>query len=806
MSMNQQQQQQQYQQVTTVTNRIYSNSYSYQSSSSPNRHNNVFIPARGPVNQTQPSMYMNNARQSWPMQNGSNVVGQQFFSSSSNSYYNPTIDNQQPPFTSANVNNYYGSRPYGSYGPMQVAQHPYQNRFPETMNRPNISYHSPVQSIHTMMPRNRTQLHQQQLNLQPNPLQYNSRMLRIENRYPRGQFIEQQVRVWPMMNIDRNIVQRENFYKFGNNVHLRQMFNVPSQTIDENIVERTKPVIRKIRKITNIGSIDMKKILMSLESGLLAETTWALDCLHIMSSNGHLQLRPNLSSRLVEYYKCFLDAIFDDLFVDTEIDYQLKMMPNDDGDNDKSNINHSLMLKSKKLIDTNDRIYLLDSTNYTFRSRNGLPVKLKEDVDLNENFLNQLEQDWLDVFCDHQYLQNGNTKSTAHIIRTMNPTHEIVPFIRPIIDKQQEVGNSVKQNTCFLSKKRKHELDDDDDEAETFGMISTLCPRLESYESMLKRCLCISSIIRNASFSITNSRLMAYDASLLLVMARLLSYNHKHGEKKTFRMVWNAANNPNNKDKKDKENENELCFDDFSFETLHMIRMNTLVTLSNLSEHLDLCQYSDKIILPLLDGLLHWVVCQSSYARDPLPPDNLSCNIQALEIIAKLSIHQSNIDLILATPPFDRIEKMYQVLVESISRIDDQVLQELSLVVLAHFSNGDVLSARIILHVDLVINNLLLFIEQNEFHNRINGICPARIATVQQQQHPDSNNYIVLLAARTLRALASACEPQDSYLFFKYETRFVDLIMSIFLDTNISQILADLMFILSNGKSVFHSK
>ncbi|OTF79326.1 DUF3518 domain containing protein [Euroglyphus maynei] len=624
-------------------------------------------------------------------------------------------------------------------------------------------------------------------------------MLQMENRVPRAQVIEQQVRMRPIINNNGNnrnmIVKREIFPKIENNVHLRQALGFtssvqPSQTIDENIVERTKPLVRKIRKITNVGPIDMKKLLMSLESGLLAETTWALDCLHIMSSNGQLQLRRNLSGRLVEYYKCFLNAIFDDLFVDTEIDYQLKLMQNDEK-------------KPNNSIETDDRIYLLDSTNYTFQSRNGLPVKLKEDVNLNENFLNQLEHDWLDVFCDHQYLQNGNTMSTAHIIQTMDPTQEIVPFIRPISDKQHQYGvNETKQNRHFMAKKRKHELDD---EAETFEMTSTLCPRLEAYECMLKRCLCISSIIRNASFSITNSRMMAYDSSLLLVMARLLSYNHEHNEKKTFAMILDSTSNRYKSNNNDNDKENEMLLDDFSFETLHMIRMNTLVTLSNLSEHLDLCQFSDKIILPLLDGLLHWLVCPSSYARDPLPPDNLSCQIQALEIIAKLSIHQSNIDLILATPPFDRIEQMYRVLVESIGKHDDQILQELSLVVLAHFSHGDLLSARIILHVDLVINNLLAFIEQNEFHNRINGICPSRNFT---SQNPDdcSNNYILRLAARTLRSLASACEQQDSYLFFKYENRFVDLIMSIFLDTDVSQILADLMFILSNCKSISHSK
>src|SRR5699024_7173052 len=131
----------------------------------------------------------------------------------------------------------------------------------------------------------------------------------------------------------------------------------------------------KIRPLPNIGQVDHRKILMSLKSGLIAETTWAFDVLNIISNNGTLKLSsvPSLLSNLMDYYKCFLNSIFDYLFADTENDYQIKM--------NKANDKSPELCKEEfdSLITKDENVYLLDSTNYTFKSRNGLPVQVKNE-------------------------------------------------------------------------------------------------------------------------------------------------------------------------------------------------------------------------------------------------------------------------------------------------------------------------------------------------------------------------------------------------------------------------------------------
>ncbi|KPM11370.1 DUF3518 domain containing protein [Sarcoptes scabiei] len=201
--------------------------------------------------------------------------------------------------------------------------------------------------------------------------------------------------------------------------------------------------------------------------------------------------------------------------------------------------------------------------------------------------------------------------------------------------------------------------------------------------------------------------------------------------------------------------------------------MNCFVTLSNLSAFLDLTGLSDKIILPLLDGLLHWAICSSAYACDPLPPDNLSCRLQALEILSKLSIKKSNIDLLLATPPFERIETL------------------------------------IILHLDGSIINLIKFIEQCEALNMARGmnyIKPFIYADQQAKDIAQQDLYRFKVAANTIKTLASNCEQSDLCLLKKFENRIVNLAMSPFIHPDVIAILADLAFIITDNHAMIKTK
>lgn len=601
---------------------------------------------------------------------------------------------------------------------------------------------------------------------------------------------------FPISNYNRfpenSVSQFNGSTKNNDFLPIKHLQNVANK-IPKQLIEKTEPVLKKHKKIVNIGEVDYLKILMSLKSGLLAETTWAFDVLNIHSHNGSFRLcrSPSTLDNLIDYFKCYLNALFGDILVDTQNDFQYELVKELDNDENLAfeHVEPSTVLDS-------DRVKLLDCVdNYTFKSRHGKPVKILHEV--NSGNLAQLSsydsksvlnRSDLEETCDHLYFEEGNGLTTSHIIKAMDSEDEYFPFLAPKHKSEQ----NIQEKLNVTGTKRKLELDNESEECNLKNIV--LCSRRDIVDNMIRRCHCISAIIRNLSFSPDNLEFMSNSRSLIMVLARLLLLNHRHFYQKDFLTIIYEKEH---KVPGDEETESrEICQDNLN-ELVHLLRVNTLVTLANLSENLDLSNFSDKIILSLMDGLLHWATCLSSYAQDCHPPDDVSLQLLSLEILGKLSINVSNIDLLLATPPFSRVEDFYRVLVKSIGKDNDQVLRELSLVILSNFAFADVLSARIILHIDHVVSNLVTFIEQYEHSKR-----------QQHYQLPASKNYMwepftiaymLKHAARTLRNLGSVCERGEIHILKKMEDKIVDLAMSNVLEPDVVSILADLVYILSHS-------
>ena len=237
----------------------------------------------------------------------------------------------------------------------------------------------------------------------------------------------------------------------------------------------------------------------------------------------------------------------------------------------------------------------------------------------------------------------------------------------------------------------------------------------------------------------------------------------------------------------DKENFDEL-FTDFPYDMLTVLRQNSFGVISNLADDLNLCDFSDKIVLSLLDGLLHWAVCRAAIARDSQKPDNISFQLSALEILAKLTMKESNNDLILATPPYSRIEALYGILVDSLARDENAVIRELSLVILSNLAQADIVGARIVLYHKYSISNIINFIEQYEI---------ARSPHFVQQPNSMNSHYMVRRACQFLLILLNVSIKDEIRFIRRYEERIRNLALSQLLDEDISKIVADVLFRIS---------
>nr|XP_006631332.1 PREDICTED: AT-rich interactive domain-containing protein 1A [Lepisosteus oculatus] len=311
-------------------------------------------------------------------------------------------------------------------------------------------------------------------------------------------------------------------------------------------------------------------------------------------------------------------------------------------------------------------------------------------------------------------------------------------------------------------------------------------------DSLAKRCICVSNIVRSLSFVPGNDLEMSKHPGLLLLLGRLILLHHEHPERKQAPLTY---------EKEEEEDEGVSCEkDEWWWDCLELLRENTLVTLANISGQLDLSIYPESICLPLLDGLLHWAVCPSAEAQDPFPTLGvngvLSPQRLVLETLSKLSIQDNNVDLILATPPFSRLEKLYGTLVRLVGERKIPVCREMAVVLLANLAQGDSLAARAIAVQKGSIGNLLGFLEDSLAATQFQQ---SQSSLLHMQSAPFEPTSVDMMrrAARALHAMAKVEENHSEFTL--YESRLLDISVSPLMNSLVSHVICDVLFLIGQS-------
>eukprot|EP00795_Rhopilema_esculentum_P017365 gene17365-8958_t len=320
---------------------------------------------------------------------------------------------------------------------------------------------------------------------------------------------------------------------------------------------------------------------------------------------------------------------------------------------------------------------------------------------------------------------------------------------------------------------------------------SPFCLRGDSDESIFGRLVAVSNIFRSLSFVSGNDNDLANHPGLLLLMGKLLLLKHEHPvtDHSEFRLTQEDSDMGTAEAQQDRYS--ELCL-----EGLKAVRENILVILANVAGQMDLSRYPEHIILPLLDGLLHWVVCQSSEARDPMPtaPSKyaLSPKRLALETLAKLSITDNNVDLILATPPASRLKLLFKELVKAIGIKSSVPVREFAVVVLDNLSHGDNIIPTIV-EQKSCIGNVLLFLEEAE-KNTSSYVSGGGVVQPGLSAEDVCGTSVNMLrrAADILLCLARGIIDRSPFL--PYVHRILSLATSQMMDTSVLKILSEIMY------------
>ena len=489
-------------------------------------------------------------------------------------------------------------------------------------------------------------------------------------------------------------------------------------------------------------------------------------------------------------------------------------------------------------IDPSDKCTVLSMTPEDFTKR---PRFVDEDVRIDERedelFVTDNDRSW-DTFDSGfeggmSHWMNGGGNSTSHIVThfaadlgkaTFARKIKDSPTIKPRVEKKIEakvVGDDLK-------KESEMEVESDDTEEEVVEDIVDKIHRLtgivlrdpaqarkrwklesledenyvrdepslqlisEADDNLGKRAVCITTILRNLSFVPGNEHELSKNPTLLAIIGRLLLLHHWYP---------NRPSKQRNYDRGEEEESAESCTsltgeDEWWWDYLHVIRENVMVILANISGALDLEPFEEEISRPIFDGLLEWAVSSSAYAQDPFPNvgpmSSVSPQRCAIEALCKLCLLETNVDLMLSTPPFWRLEKLTKMLAKKLYRYEDQVLREFSINMLYYLSSADTGVSRTIAQSDTTVSLLLSFIEQAEQN-----------AMVIAQQHgvnalrdnPDSMGTSLDMLRRAANTLSSLSRHKDNIpLLVRQEQRLLSLVMSQILDQGVAAILSNVLF------------
>uniref|UniRef100_A0A1Y1K1P8 ARID domain-containing protein n=1 Tax=Photinus pyralis TaxID=7054 RepID=A0A1Y1K1P8_PHOPY len=650
-------------------------------------------------------------------------------------------------------------------------------------------------------------------------------------------------------------------------------------TFPPDSVEATLPVLYRRKRLcrADLGPVDAWRIIMSLKSGLLTESCYALDMLNVLlfddSAVAYFGLNqwPGLLELLLEHFRKSLANMFDGVVPreekssDVEIDLGGVATP----------VDHELKT-----------VLLKNTSNYSHVSRKGHPVRM---VERNEEiFVRDHRKNWdirgdtneasillAGVVMDQWHLNadhilptfqaefsripfyrtlDGKTESRQPVKEEPEP-HRTLPLDTAPPPKLSEKRRRTKTLSDVISRIKKESTEENDvlaleikgkmktevvnetancEERSNIDLNTTASDEIksalavrdpaytlkrrrtsdyedeaysrdeaslflltETQDNIGKRCVCISNILRSLTFIPGNEIEFAQSVTFLSLVGKLLVLYHDHPLR-----TQKTRNYDREEDADFADSCSSLQGDgEWWWDFLPQLRENLLVSVSNIAGHIDLSQYDEEVARPLLDGLLHWAICPSAHGQDPFasagPSSLLSPQRLALEALCKLCVTNGNVDLVIATPPFSRLERLCCVLTKHLCRSEDQVLREFSINLLHYLAAADSSMSRIIALQLPCISLLVAFIEQAE-QSALGVANQHGISALRD--NPDSMGTsldMLRRAAATLVFLAR--HPDNKPLLVQQEPRLLALVMSQILDQQVALLLSKVLFQISRS-------
>ena len=562
---------------------------------------------------------------------------------------------------------------------------------------------------------------------------------------------------------------------------------------------------------------------MSLKSGLLAESTWAIDALNILLYDDntiayfHLKHFPGLVGCLMEHFLKCLKLIFNEQNGDEFADLVANQFPypdDTDDDTDSPDEHEHQDIKPQIMkINFSERDARKRFMHYYKSSKFNDSKVCPQWLAYNQKILDHSarksdreKRSNTDRELNNHLLTNftGGDELTSRLYTTCHATETRSTFVRP--------GGKRKLNEDFIKQHMDEEVADAvdragfedqpvSDEEALFKIIN------ERNTELMNRCVALSTIFRNLSFVPGNEIELCKYKLFLKVLARLLILKHRHkivlsgGDEHTLDEELGCIKELMRKNLFYTENMPEPAVNnEWWCESVQLLRENTLVTIANLAAALNLNSLDEDVIELYAHGLIHWSICKSNDAQDTCQDSAwLSPQRLAIEALSKMTINEINVDLILATMSRTKpcMDSLISILCsEWLVKREDETNREFSVVLVTAIAKCDQFAARSIArHASFLIAFIEDFEEQARRHSLIHLPSSSGGVVYDSNINEEHLGTTVDMLRRCANCLMYLANYDENIPFIvKHEHRLLELITSQFVDFKVSQTLAEVLF------------
>ncbi|VBB29851.1 unnamed protein product [Acanthocheilonema viteae] len=603
-------------------------------------------------------------------------------------------------------------------------------------------------------------------------------------------------------------------------------------------VEATTISQRRRRKLVmkDLIRVSTKRITMALRSGLETEATWALNALNVMLYDDcapptMLNHTPGLLNVLVEHFRALLSLLYPKVF---EVSAESKARTTDNEYSEfwiqSSEFEHTTtpsLIASRSLKN--------EPTNFTRISRTGRTVHI-ENKELPECLKRARPSGWSCDIADETLSMDyhesrmlsglgGETSSylAARLVTDIEFRKQLKKprfFIKEVNGISKVIEADIDE-VAYYNKIDKSmrvipsdmEKASDEDEYKKVVELKTLrptalCVRDESRLQLVRRCLAVSNVLRGLSFLPGNEGPMARHAGLLYIIGRLLRlYTDERTLKLPGSLVKQLSKNEeiqpvlavgtlSEANRRLMEPGDLLESDDddalLLFETACQLREDAFVTLVHISVQLDLNEFESDVAWPLFDALIHWCVSKCAEAKDPLISAGVSPRNYALEALCKLSVIEHNVDLLLSTGPWSRLESFIKMLVGLLALNEEIPSREFAIVILCALCTISEPTCYVVAAESPAVHYLVAFLEMGD----------ANMHQIAQQHgiqalrdNPEMMGTSVPMLRRAASILQQLCKvPACRQHLTRHQQRLLQFTMSHLMDSRVGQTITNVLY------------